>query len=99
MPEDHKTPPQKAPNTEIGVIPPLTFNAEDYHQYVEGLELTEQQRQELLSTLWCIIVQFVDLGFRVHPIQQASDTDGKADDWNLVHMLEQICASNPETGE
>ena len=99
MPENQDLPDRKAPQTIVGAIPPLTFNTDDYRQYFDGLELTEQQRQELLGTLWCIIVQIVDLGFRVHPIQQASETDGKTDDWNLVHILEHICASDSENDE
>ena len=50
--------------------PALTLNVDDYRQYVEDMGLSEEQEQELLETLWTIIVQFVDLGFGIEPVQQ-----------------------------
>lgn len=51
--------------------PALTLNVDDYRQYVEALKLSEEQEQELLQTLWTIIVSFVDLGFGIESVQQA----------------------------
>lgn len=51
--------------------PALTLNVDDYRQYVEALNLSEEQEQELLQTLWTIIVSFVDLGFGIESVQQA----------------------------
>ncbi len=51
--------------------PALTLNVDDYRQYVEDMGLSPEQEQELLETLWTIIVSFVDLGFGVEPVQQA----------------------------
>lgn len=41
----------------------LTFDIELYRSQVAELNLTPEQQDEYLHTLWAIIVQFVDLGF------------------------------------
>lgn len=38
---------------------------------LEDSDLTEEQKQEFLQTIWNIIIGFVDLGFGVHPVEQA----------------------------
>lgn len=43
----------------------VRFNPEDYFEHLEGMNLTDEQAREVLSALWDIMVQFVDLGFRV----------------------------------
>lgn len=57
------------------VIPPLPSIGIDYARYdhyLKNADLTQQQKQEFLDTLWNIVVGFVDLGFGVHPIQQVA---------------------------
>ncbi len=49
----------------------LSIDYEKYEHYLEDYDLTEAQKQEFLQALWNIIVNFVDLGFGVHPVQQA----------------------------
>lgn len=44
-----------------------------YEQYLETSDLSEAEKQEFLDALWSIIVNFVDLGFGVHPLQQACE--------------------------
>lgn len=52
-------------------LPKLTFNPDDYADYVADLELTPEQQRELLEAMWALIVAFVDVGFGIHPIQHA----------------------------
>lgn len=54
-------------------MPALVFNGADYQRFVCDGDLTEAQQRELLETLWTIVVNFVDLGFRIHPIQQVGN--------------------------
>jgi|SRR5690606_18519076 len=49
--------------------PPLDVDA--YAPYVEELELTDEQKTDLLRTLWQIMASFVELGFGVDSIHQA----------------------------
>ena len=44
---------------------------EFYSEYLEGSDLTEEQKHEFLQLLWNIICEFVSLGWGVHPLQQA----------------------------
>jgi hypothetical protein len=51
----------------------LSFDVEAYMQYVQEFDLTDAQSREVLSALWSCMVGFVDLGFRIHPVQQARE--------------------------
>lgn len=50
--------------------PIITVDVEKYEHLLEDPDLTDEQRAEFLQTMWNIIVNFVDLGFGVHPVQQ-----------------------------
>lgn len=41
----------------------------DFAPYLDGLDLTEAQQQELLQTLWAIMCAFADYGFGIEPTQ------------------------------
>lgn len=53
----------------------LTINYDLYARYLEDSDLTEDQKREFIETLWNIIVSFVDLGFGIHPLQQAASDE------------------------
>ncbi len=77
MAKDHdKETPHPPPKTE-GKRPTLTVDYERYAELLEGSDLTDEQKLELLQSLWHITVEFVSLGFGVHPIQQAQADCGK----------------------
>ena len=68
----------------------LYLDIEKYEHFLEGMD--EAQKREFLETLWAIIVNFVDLGFGVHPMQQvledselfSVDPDSQISDNNSV---------------
>jgi len=43
---------------------------ERYQHYLEDSDLSDGDKQKVVQALWDIIVNFVDLGIGVHPIQQ-----------------------------
>jgi len=43
----------------------IQFDPQEYLHHLEGMELTDDQAEAILATLWGILVQFVDLGFEV----------------------------------
>ncbi len=43
----------------------VRFDPEEYIAHLEGMDLTDEEAREVLSALWDIMVQFVDLGFKV----------------------------------
>lgn len=53
------------------VTPSLRIDVEKYEHLLDDSDLSETQKREVLEALWAIIVAFVDLGFGVHPVQQA----------------------------
>ena len=63
--------------------PVITLDYERYAHFLEDEDLTEEQKHEFIETLWNIIVEFVSLGFGVHPLQQASTACGQLDQEHL----------------
>jgi hypothetical protein len=55
------------------VMPALGIDWDFYMRLLEDSDAPDEQKRELIETVWSIIVAFVDLGFGVHPIQQACD--------------------------
>lgn len=49
----------------------VEIDIEKYQAYLDGSDLTPAQKEDFLRALWSVIVSFVDLGFGVHPAQQA----------------------------
>ena len=43
----------------------LHFDWQDWLPFIEGSDLSESQKQELIETLWQIVIAFVDLGWHV----------------------------------
>lgn len=51
-------------------LPALTIDWERYRQYLEGSDLSDEQARAFIEALWSIMVSFVDLGFRINPVQE-----------------------------
>ena len=62
----------------------------DYQALLDDLSLDAKQRAEFLAALWSVIVAFVDLGYRVYPVQQAIDDFPVLEDMNrsVLHAIE-----------
>ena len=52
--------------------PTLIIDWELYGKYLDGSDLSDAEKCEFLETIWAIVVSAVDLGFGVHPVQQAT---------------------------
>lgn len=48
-----------------GSTSPLSFDPTRYRTEVDQFDITEEQKQELLTILWSIMRSFVELGFDV----------------------------------
>ena len=55
--------------------PTLNIDWDAYLPFFEDEDISENDKQELIEALWSIVVSFVDLGFGVHPVQQACGQD------------------------
>ena len=51
--------------------PRLTIDVDYYKRFLDEAEIPEDQKTELVQAIWSIITSFVQLGFGVHPVQQA----------------------------
>lgn len=74
MEKKHKeatSPPGRQQADKHHIRPSLEVDFEKYAHFLEDSDLTEDQKRELLQAIWTIIIGFVDLGFGVHPVQQA----------------------------
>ncbi len=67
--------------------PVITVNYEKYAHFLEDIDWSEEQKAEWLQALWNIIVEFVSLGWGVHPLQQAQDSCGKLKENGLIPPL------------
>lgn len=54
----------------------LEVDPEYYQGYLDDPALTPEQKAEIVGALWTIISAFVELGFGVHPVQQACGKHG-----------------------
>jgi len=51
--------------------PTLTIDWELYGKYLDESDLSDAEKREFLETIWAMVVSAIDLGFGVHPAQQA----------------------------
>jgi hypothetical protein len=65
--------PTEPTTPEVPARPTLSVDYARYEKMLEEADISDAEKQEFLETLWNIIVAFVDLGFGVHPLQQAMD--------------------------
>lgn len=75
------------PVTPAAHYPPLIFDPDEYRAGLKDLQLTKEQEDELLLTLWKIIATFVDLGWGIEDTQrvlrQTFEDSGNASDSSL----------------
>ena len=57
--------------------PVLTIDYAHYDRYLEESGLSEEEKRQFLDAMWSIIVEFVAMGFAVHPAQATQEACGK----------------------
>lgn len=53
--------------------PRLSIDWEDFAHHLQDSDLSDEQKREFIETLFEIMLAFVDLGFGLHPVQQACE--------------------------
>ena len=61
----------------LTISPAFSFDADEFIQFLDETDWSDDQKREYLSLVWSIVCEFVALGFNVHPIQQAQKDCGK----------------------
>ena len=77
-------PPEFNPET---APPRLTIDWDAYLPFFENEDISDADKRELIEVLWSIMVSFVDLGFSIHPIQQACGKDVSLAELPAVDVL------------
>ena len=54
----------------------FTIDLKPYQDMIDDDDLTEDQKAELVEALWSFFMVYIDLGYRVHPLQEVC---GKTD--------------------
>lgn len=67
--DNYATEMQAGSTLDDGEVPVLSLDIKKYQSHVEDFDLTEEQKIELLQTLWTIMETFVDIGFGVDAVQ------------------------------
>lgn len=75
--------------------PVVTFDVSRYEHFLEDQGLSAEQKRAMLEALWSIIVSFVDLGFGVHPVQQACGQNGDEDSENSGGVRGEVYSNGP----
>jgi hypothetical protein len=67
-------------------IPSLELDVALYQQYLDGSNLTDAQKQELLHALWTVITEFIFLGFGVNSTQLIQDRWGQDEELSTTNV-------------
>ncbi len=88
------------------IIEPLFTNikidVKRFEPYFDDPDLTQAEREELLETIFAIVLGFVDLGFGIHPIQQAceqNDIYSEIATLDLMDLLESMSITKDDDVE
>lgn len=67
----------------------LHIDLEKYLGQLEDWDITRSQKEELIQTLWNVLLSFAEIGFEIHPVQRVlskkpDNLSGKTDP-DLLH--------------
>ena len=68
-------------------IPSLQVDWEVYAQMLEASDWSDARKREFIETIWSLVMTFVDLGYGIHPIQQACGESNSLDEIIEADML------------
>ncbi|GJL67676.1 MAG: hypothetical protein NPIRA06_03110 [Nitrospirales bacterium] len=74
----------------------MSLDIQKYTRFVEGFDLTDKQKRELIQTVWQIMEGFADRGWGIHPLQQGRGKEKNRDCQGKNGSIESK-DTNPET--
>ena len=78
---------------------PLKLNLDEFLGDLDGEDLTEEQKVEVLSALWEMMRTFVEIGWDVSQLQLFGDQPSENSGPDSVNMLDQKGQlTSPDTG-
>lgn len=78
----------------------IKIDADRFEPYLNHPELSETERKELLEAVFAIVTGFIDLGFGIHPVQQACEQNEvycEIATLDLMDLLESIPVEEKQT--
>lgn len=93
MKSHSQAPFKTTPISTLGHLPSqtrrMTADIEKYQSLLDDPNLGPSERADFLAALWTIILAFIDLGYRVHPVQKIIDVPiGEDMDRAIIRAVE-----------
>jgi hypothetical protein len=82
LPLDHKA------------MPSLSVDWSVYKPFLEDQDISDDQKKELIETVWAVIVGCVNLGFEIQSPQQACEQNGDTGIFSPADMLSSLDSQN-----
>ena len=79
-------------DTQPPIIPHLQFDWQLYASMLDDSDIAEEQKQQFLECLWSLIVNIIDMGIGIHPLQQNGHEDNCSE--NLASLLSDVLDSD-----
>ncbi|MEO0428057.1 MAG: hypothetical protein AAF160_11520 [Pseudomonadota bacterium] len=73
----------------------LEVDLDQFQHRLDSAEMTEEQRAEYLQLTWSIVLQFVDLGYQLHPVQQSCGQLGQTEPDGVPSVLDAVECPEP----
>ncbi|MEM7500219.1 MAG: hypothetical protein AAF371_19825 [Pseudomonadota bacterium] len=73
----------------------LEVDLDQFQHRLDSAEMTDAQKAEYLQLVWSIVLQFVDLGYQLHPVQQSCGQLGQTGPDGVPSVLDAVECSEP----
>jgi len=77
---EHETPTTDILKRKPAPRPSVEIDVDYYQSIIDDPGVSEARKRELISIVGRIVVHFIDIGFDVHPVQLAQETQAKSAD-------------------
>ena len=85
--------------TTKGYFKTLRLDVDYYQSFLDDSDIPEDKKRELIETLWAIMVQFVDMGIGIHPLQHADDDADNKLHPEVIKMIADAANTNENENE
>lgn len=66
----------------------MPLDIQKYTHFVEGFDLSDKQKRELIQAVWQIMESFADRSWGIHPLQQGSGKEIDKDCYGTPSSIE-----------
>ena len=67
------------------------LDVEKYRPYVDGFDLSYEEKDKLLEAIWSLLETFVDRSFTEHPVQHLLGTDSDSNGKSRNNGVDSAC--------